>query len=103
MFKLVVSIIIASIAVLFFEPYLAKALIWLGQMHQYLYQSLQQVFSTGKIGDILRNIVTLLFIPFIVSGVPSLVYYLIYKKKMAYFNEITWGAWLVMATIIILQ
>ena len=103
MLKMIASIILASLVVLIFQPYLATVLHWLTSLHHYLYQELGVVFSSGKIGTVLRNLVTLLFIPFIAIGIPSLIYYLIYRKKMPYFSEAVWGVWIVVATIIIVK
>lgn len=103
MLKLVASIIIASLIALILEPYLSIVLHWLVQLHHFIYEQLSVVFSSGKVGTILRNIVTLLFIPFIASGIPTLCYYLVYRKRMPYFNEVTWAVWIVMATIVLLK
>ena len=103
MLKMIASIILASLFVLIFEPYLAIVLDWLTSSQHYLYQILDVVFSSGKIGTILRNLVTLLLIPFIAIGIPSLIYYLIYRRKMPYFNESIWAVWIIIATIITLK
>lgn len=103
MIKLIASIIIATLIVLIFEPYLAILLGWLITLHHFIYQHLEVVFSSSKIGTILRNLVTLLFIPLIATGIPSLIYYLIYRKKMPYFNEVCWATWIVLATIIVVK
>jgi len=103
MIKLIASIIIASLILLIFEPYLASLLVWLTSLHHFIYQHLEIVFSSSKIGTILRNLVTLLFIPLIATGIPSLIYYLIYRKKMPYFMETCWAVWLVIATIILIK
>jgi len=103
MLKLVASIILASLVALILSPYLSIGLHWLVQLHHFIYQELSVVFSSQKVGTILRNIVTLLFIPFIASGIPMLIYYLIYRKKMPYFTETTWAVWIVMVTIVLLK
>ncbi|MAZ38597.1 MAG: hypothetical protein CMF49_00580 [Legionellales bacterium] len=103
MIKMVVSILLASLFVLLFEPYLIILLEWLTTLQHEIYRLLEVVFSSGKIGTILRNLVTMLVIPLIAVGLPSLIYYLIYRKKMPYVNEAIWGVWIVIATIIILN
>lgn len=103
MLKQITSLILASLIVLLLSKYFTVGLGWVQGLHDWLYDVTQVVFSDSTLGIMLRKLVALLVIPLVCIGIPSGLYYVIYRKAMPYFTEAVWVVWIILVTAILLK
>ena len=92
-----------SLIVILFASYAKFVLVYATLLYAYIDSALTPVFSQGLIGEALKDMLTLVITPLIITGVPALIYWAIKRKQMPYFLELTWLLWLVFAMSIYLS
>lgn len=88
---------ILSMVIIFFAPYAKLLLAYAGIMYTYVHDAIDPLFGKGMIGDAFQDMCTLLLFPLVLAGLPALLYWMVKRKKMPYFIELTWLIWLIFA------
>lgn len=101
MLKQIIILLIASLIFILGFSYFHQAITWLVSAHNWLSQHLNEIFSGGEAGRIVKNLITLLAIPFFVALIPTAIYALVTRKWFPYFMEIVWVTWFVLATALL--
>jgi len=102
MTKQTLFIILLSIIVVLLGNQVAMVLGWLDTGHAFITDQLGLIFSGGEYGQMIREILALILIPVIVVIVPATAYNMAKRKTMPCMNELVWGVWLVLATIVVI-
>lgn len=102
MIKHVIALILISLLVILAMPYAQVALQALVSMHDWVSDMLTKVFSDGKAGDIIRQLLALLAVPLLVGFVPAFVYWLVKRSWFPYFMEFAWVTWLAQTSALII-
>lgn len=89
--------LLLSMLVIMFAQYAKLFIIYADIVYTYINTLLAPLFGSGYIGEIFRNLVTLVLVPLGIAAIPALIYWLIKRKPMPYFIELTWALWLMIA------
>lgn len=101
MLKLILSLVVLTFLVFFFQSQVSILLQGLGHFYQSGYDTLSMIFSGSQWGTLLRHMVVLFVIILAITGGSSVFYFLIYRKKFPYYQQLTWGFWLIVVTLIL--
>lgn len=95
MFKGLIILIALSIAIIFAMPYAQQGMQWLLLGHDWVSNSLTNIFTGGRAGSMARELIALLSIPIAVGLVPTILYWVIRRQWFPYFTHIVWIIWLI--------
>lgn len=95
------ALIALSILIILSMTYAQHILNWLLAAHKWVADILTQVFSGGQAGDLTRQLLALLALPFFVGLIPVLVYWLIKRSMLPCFMRIVWVTWLVQTAALV--
>ena len=95
MLKHSLMIIALSILIVLFTSHSQQGIQWLLAAHDWVSNILLNVFSGGKAGNLMRELLALLAIPVAIALIPAFAYWLIRRHWFPYFMEIVWIVWLV--------
>ncbi len=98
MIKQIIAIILFSLIITIGMPYAQQGLQYIISAHDWISDQLTQVFSGGQAGNIIRNTITLLTIPVLISLVPALIYWIVKRSWFPYFAEVIWVLLLIEAS-----
>ncbi len=101
MLKHVVVIVSLSIVVILGMAYAQTGLEYVISAHDWLSNLLKDVFSTGHIGNLIRELLALLVIPLAIGLLPVIAYWLAKRSWFPYFMEVVWVVWLLQAAALI--
>jgi len=101
MLKHLGAIIGLSMAVMLTILYVQTGLQYLVTAHEWLSNVLKEVFSGGEAGNIIRQLLALLTIPFALGLIPAIGYWLAKREWFPYFMECVWIVWLVQTSALI--
>src|SRR5437763_17015742 len=101
MLKHVVVIVTSSIVVILGMAYAQTGLEYVISAHEWLSNLLKDVFSTGHIGNLIRELLALLVIPLAIGLLPAVAYWLAKRSWFPYFMEVVWVVWLLQAAALI--
>lgn len=87
--------LVLTILLVLFGKYAHLLVISIAQFCAYITVKLTPFFNQIDIGPTLRQVIILVLIPVVITGVPALGYRLIKGKEMPYLIESTWCFWLV--------
>jgi len=102
MLKHSIIIVLLSLIVIFFMPYVHTALTQLVVAHTWVADHLKDIFSGGQTGNIIRQLIALLVIPVAVSLIPILVYWLAKKHWFPWTMEVIWVVWFMQMAAVVL-
>lgn len=88
-----------SIIVVLFAKYAQLLIVYIDMFFTYVNLKLTPVFSQTGWGVMIRKVLTLMFLPIIITGIPALLYRAIKGNEMPYFIPVVWIIW----TIIVLS
>lgn len=97
MIKHIFLILLLSVAMVMAMPYAQQLVGYLITAHDWISDILKDVFTGGQAGNILRELIALLSIPFIVALIPAVIYWIARRRWLPGFMEIMWVVWLVQA------
>lgn len=100
--KHIAALIILSLALLFANDLVRMLLHEIVSLHDWFSSLLGEIFSGGKVGDGLKQLITLFIFPGLIAGVPAGIYYGIKKHPMPHILLTFWAAWTVQAVAITL-
>lgn len=103
MLKQVIAIIVLSILVIMGTVYAQQLLQGILQAHEWIAQSLTQIFSGGEAGNLTRQLIALLSLPVLVGLVPAGAYWVLRRSAFPYFMEFVWAVWLVQTAAIVVM
>ncbi len=89
--------LILSLLVVFLSAYVKLLFAYLDALYILVDQALDPLFGLSFLGELMSDVVTLMLIPLLIAALPALIYWIIKRKKMPYFIEITWFFWLILA------
>ena len=95
MLKQSIIYLLLSIVVILLAKYVHLLIVYIDLFYTYINLKLAPIFSASKLSTIIREVITLVFIPLFIVAVPALIYRAIKKHQMHYFVEIAWFLWLV--------
>jgi hypothetical protein len=95
MLKQSIVYLILSILIVVFAQYAHLLMVYVIMFYTYIMVQITPIFSVTQYGVLIRNVVSLVFMPVIIAGIPALVYRAIKGKHMPYFFELTWALWLI--------
>lgn len=90
MIKQVIAILLFSALLTISMPYAQQGVQYILLAHDWISDLLTQVFSGGQAGNIIRNMITLLTIPFLIALIPALLYWIAKRGWFPYFMNIVW-------------
>ena len=103
MVKQIVLIVGLSVAAIFFQEQLSNLLDGMIYMHNYIARGLELVFSSGRIGRLVQDVIALLIIPCIAGGVGAFSYWIAKRKMLPNTMLVIWIIWLVLLTTMLAQ
>jgi len=71
--------------------------------HDWIAQTLTDVFSGGTAGNLIRQLLALLAIPVLIGLVPTVIYWIAKRNFFPYFMQIVWVTWLAQTAALIIQ
>jgi len=89
--------LLLSIIVIIFAQYAKLFVLYTDIFYTYVNTLLEPLFGSGFVGEIFRNLFTLVLVPLVMAAIPAALYWLIKRKHMPYFIELTWLLWLMIA------
>ncbi|OGT37926.1 MAG: hypothetical protein A3F11_02840 [Gammaproteobacteria bacterium RIFCSPHIGHO2_12_FULL_37_14] len=95
MLKHAIALIVLTLLAIIGMSYTQQALEILISAHNWISETLMQVFSVGEAGSLAKNFIALLCMPVVIGLIPSVIYWLIKRSWFPYFIEIVWVVWLV--------
>lgn len=101
MLKQIIAIIALSIITILSMSHVQQILQWILSGHDWIAQTLTDVFSGGQAGSLIRNLLALLAIPILVALIPVLVYWLAKRKWFPYFMHMVWIVWLIQTAALV--
>lgn len=102
MVKQVIALLILSIVILLTMPYAQQGLNWLVAAHDWISQTLTDVFSGGETGILVKEFIALLTIPIAVGLIPVIIYWLAKRSWFPYFMQFVWVIWLVQTAALVI-
>jgi hypothetical protein len=103
MFRLVISIILASCVILFFHTQAMVILNAITHGYEFLYDTIGVIFSSSVWGKLLHQLLVLLLMLIVMTGLPASVYSMIYKKQFVFLQPLVFGVWLVLITLCLIK
>lgn len=103
MIKQVIAIILLSIFITLTMMYAQTALLAIVNAHDWIAQTLTDVFSGGTAGNLIRQLLALLAIPVLVALIPAMIYWVAKRNWLPYFMHIVWVTWLAQTAALIIQ
>lgn len=95
MFKQIIALILISLVIVFFMPYVQTGIQGLMDAHNWISNMLRSVFSGGEAGNMARGFIALLCIPVLAGAIPAVIYWIIKRRWLPYFMQIIWVVWLI--------
>jgi hypothetical protein len=103
MIKHIVAIIVLSIVIVLTMSHLQPVLVALLSAHNWIGETLKEVFSGGMVGDVIRQLIALLCIPLLAGFIPAAIYWLAKRSWFPYFMDFVWVTWLVETAALIIR
>lgn len=94
MLKQTIALLVFSIAIIFTMGYAQHGLQLLVTGHDWVSQSLTEIFSGGGTGNTIRLLLALLAIPAAMGIVSVMLYWLIKRAWFPFFMHVVWATWL---------
>lgn len=86
-----------SILIILFAAHVKFVFVYVNILYLHINQFIEPLFGTGFVGELFRDLFTLILTPLTIAAIPAGIYWLIKRKKMPHFIELTWFFWLVLA------
>lgn len=102
MYKEMIAMILISILIILTATYCMQALQLILDFHDMVDNMLAYVFSSGKIGSLIAQLVSYLVLPLISASVFAAGYFLFRRHFSPHFMMIAWVVWLVQTTALVL-
>jgi hypothetical protein len=103
MIKHIIAIVLLSIVIILTMSHVQTLLQALLSAHDWVANILKDVFSDGTTGNVTRELLASLAIPFIVGLIPAALYWLAKRSWFPYFMTIVWVTWLIQTSALVIQ
>ena|SRR3990167_2404087 len=103
MIKHLILILLISVVGIMFKAELVHVLDGLVLIHNYIARTLHMIFSDGRWGRLIQDMVSLLFIPFIVGLAVAMIFWLIKREAMPHTMGVIWVFWLILFITMLAQ
>ena len=103
MAKQLFVLIALSLGAIVFKTEISHVLDALVSMHNYIAQSLHLIFSDDHVGQLIQDLISLLFIPFVVGIMVAMVFWFIKRSATPHIMVTVWIMWLVLLVTMIAQ
>ena len=103
MAKQLILIVLFSLGAIVFKTEIAHMLDGLVFMHNSIAQALHFIFSDDRVGQLIQDVISLLFIPFVVGIVVATAFLLIKRVAMPHIMGIIWIMWLILLITMVAQ
>jgi hypothetical protein len=103
MIKNLIGIILLSLLVVVGKPYLQIAVNYLLAAEDWVGEALKIVFSGGEAGNVTRELIAILLIPFLIGLIPAIIFWFAKKRWIPCFMHIVWVIWLIEAVALIIN
>ena len=101
MYKQIIALIIVTFIVVLLHSFFTTVLHrWL-DIYQWISAQLTSIFSTSYIGDVIRQAIAYLIIPFVVGIMVAFIYWLIKKRFCPDFITVVCVLWLIQTSAIL--
>ena len=87
--------LIISILLIILKKYAKLFLAYIDYFYTTLSTQLSPILTNIGLGNPLQKILLLALVPILITAIPALLYYLIKRKNMPYFFEMTWCIWFI--------
>ena len=101
MIKHILLLILLSVLIIMTMVYAQTGLHALLAAHDWIGNTLKEVFADGKVGDITRQLIALLSVPLLVGLIPAFLYWLVKRRAFPYFMNFVWVTWLVQTSALV--
>lgn len=103
MFKHILMLVGLSVAAIFFQDQLMRALQFFMYVHTELAKGLGDIFSVDKIGEVVQSVLALLLIPAVIGVTLALAHFFIRKHHFPHTMTAIWVAWAVLLVSVLSQ
>jgi hypothetical protein len=103
MIKHLIAIVLFSILVILFMPQAQIAIKGLLAAHDWVANVLKDVFSDGPSGNLIRELIASLTVPFVVALLPAAIYWMVKRHWFPYFMPIAWVLWLIQTSALVIE
>ena len=103
MYKHIIYLLVLSVIVLFTIPYCNTGLHALLTVHSFIVNELGKIFAGGEIGHMIKNVVSVLIIPFGIGLIIFLIHWLFKRGHMPLLPNIIWALWFILMTAIVMK
>lgn len=100
MLRHLLLLIICSILVIFFIREFTLILYALVYLHNLFIHLLGGIFAGDRLGSLIRQAISLMLVPIIITAIPGFIYWLLTHRELGYFYFLTWAVWIMLATCI---
>ncbi|GAB4391680.1 MAG: hypothetical protein Tsb005_02510 [Gammaproteobacteria bacterium] len=97
-FKHILYLIIASIAVILAAQFVSHAINLVIYLYNFFAHTLGTIFSGGYVGHIIRQVSSLTLTAIVIAMIPGGLYWLFKRSTMPYLVVIMWAIWLILIT-----
>jgi hypothetical protein len=101
MIKHIAALILLSLVVILTMSHVQEVLNALLSAHQWISQTLTDVFSGGQAGNLIRQMIALLCLPLVIGLVPVGIYWVARRSFFPYFMNFVWVMWLIEVTALV--
>ncbi len=103
MIKHLIAIVALTIVIILTMSQAQAALETLLAGHNWVAETLKAVFSGGTAGNVTRELLASLSIPFLVGLIPAALYWLAKRSWFPYFMTFVWVTWLIQTSALVIQ
>jgi hypothetical protein len=103
MIKHIIAIVLLSVLIVLTMSHVQTLLHLLLAAHDWVANTLKDVFSDGTSGNATRELIASLTIPFAVGLIPAGVYWLVRRSWFPYFMTVVWVTWLIQTSALVIQ
>ena len=93
MIKQIIILLVLSVLLILGMPYVQHGLEWIVAGHNWVSDTLTNVFSGSTAGDLIRKLIALLVIPFVIGLIPVIIYWIIKRSRFPHFMLVVWVIW----------
>lgn len=93
-------LVLLSIVLLLFANETSYLLEALEAAHDVVSGQLGKVFSSSYMGTMIKEIISLVIVPFALSAIPAVIYYAIKRQLMPYYYHLLWLLWVILAVML---
>lgn len=99
--KNLIVLLLFSLAVLFGLKHIQPLVLFLVSARDWVSQALLPFIAGGELATTVRNLLALLFLPFFIGAIPTIIFWMSKRRMFPYFMHVVWVVWLLQTTAIV--